>query len=329
MLRPASLFVRRSLIESRLSLSSYSTSRDYYDWKTTKPRRPPNEQERWRAIGFRFLLDQTIFIQRATVPVLAPAAALYLVRKDSQKLREMMKALTQAGWFKTAKIGRYPKTGLDFVRLVNHRLCVEPKRTLLDEELEMVRSILPSTAPKQEVCDALKEGRGLQHRSPYAWAAITVYHFLLGLSEYQGANFECRWTDWETMELLWSMLNHPDDWRNHLTFDEKAMVFLSGTARYHTSTGYDASLSVCALDLHRLSSECVADWFPSASSDCERLVATIGGRGHLRTLTLAKLKKYIAAYNFEGADRAVEKDDLIAILAAKVCVFDIVERLGV
>ncbi|KAF7329030.1 RING-finger domain-containing protein [Mycena venus] len=49
----------------------------------------------------------------------------------------------------------------------------------------------------------------------------------------------------------------------------------------------------------------------------EFLTITAGGRGHLKSLPLAKLKKYINAYNIK-ADRAVEKDDLIdAILAAK------------
>ncbi|KAF8170676.1 hypothetical protein K438DRAFT_1909294 [Mycena galopus ATCC 62051] len=49
----------------------------------------------------------------------------------------------------------------------------------------------------------------------------------------------------------------------------------------------------------------------------EFLSITASGRGQLRTLPLAKLKKYINAYGIK-ADRAVEKDDLIdAILAAK------------
>ncbi|KAF7325918.1 RING-finger domain-containing protein [Mycena kentingensis (nom. inval.)] len=60
------------------------------------------------------------------------------------------------------------------------------------------------------------------------------------------------------------------------------------------------------------------DPLPVCAFCIEYLTITAGGRGHLRTLTLAKLKKYIAAYNIKGADRAVEKDDLIdAILAAK------------
>ncbi|KAJ6627797.1 hypothetical protein B0H10DRAFT_1991925 [Mycena sp. CBHHK59/15] len=49
----------------------------------------------------------------------------------------------------------------------------------------------------------------------------------------------------------------------------------------------------------------------------ELLTMTAGGRGHLKSLPLAKLKKYINAYNIR-TDRAVEKDDLIdAIIAAK------------
>ncbi|KAJ7064841.1 hypothetical protein C8F01DRAFT_1128398, partial [Mycena amicta] len=68
--------------------------------------------------------------------------------------------------------------------------------------------------------------------------------------------------------------------------------------RTGTETGYDP-MSVCAY--------CI-----------EYLTITAGGRGHLRSLTLAKLRKYISAYNIKGAERAVEKDDLIeAILAAK------------
>ncbi|KAF7316297.1 RING-finger domain-containing protein [Mycena indigotica] len=50
----------------------------------------------------------------------------------------------------------------------------------------------------------------------------------------------------------------------------------------------------------------------------EYLTITAGGRAHLRSLTLPKLKKYISAYNIKGAERAVEKNDLIeAIMAAK------------
>ncbi|KAF5379132.1 hypothetical protein D9615_005854 [Tricholomella constricta] len=42
----------------------------------------------------------------------------------------------------------------------------------------------------------------------------------------------------------------------------------------------------------------------------EFLNITAAGRGHLRTLPLSKLKKYVDAYNIK-MDRAVEKDDLI------------------
>ncbi|KAJ7078053.1 hypothetical protein C8R44DRAFT_825569 [Mycena epipterygia] len=67
--------------------------------------------------------------------------------------------------------------------------------------------------------------------------------------------------------------------------------------RTGSETGYDVT-NVCAY--------CI-----------EFLTITAGGRGHLKSLPLAKLKKYINAYNIK-ADRAVEKDDLIdAILAAK------------
>ncbi|KAJ7485342.1 hypothetical protein FB451DRAFT_1229308 [Mycena latifolia] len=67
--------------------------------------------------------------------------------------------------------------------------------------------------------------------------------------------------------------------------------------RTGSETGYDV-MNVCAY--------CI-----------EFLTITAGGRGHLKSLPLAKLKKYITAYNIK-ADRAVEKDDLIdAILAAK------------
>lgn len=45
---------------------------------------------------------------------------------------------------------------------------------------------------------------------------------------------------------------------------------------------------------------------------------TAGGRNHLKSLPLAKLKKYVNAYNIK-IDRAVEKDDFIdAILDARV-----------
>ncbi|KAJ7512695.1 hypothetical protein B0H11DRAFT_4180 [Mycena galericulata] len=67
--------------------------------------------------------------------------------------------------------------------------------------------------------------------------------------------------------------------------------------RTGSETGYDV-MNVCAY--------CI-----------EYLTITAGGRGHLKSLPLAKLKKYINAYNIK-TDRAVEKDDLIdAILAAK------------
>ncbi|KAJ7158316.1 hypothetical protein C8R43DRAFT_995499 [Mycena crocata] len=67
--------------------------------------------------------------------------------------------------------------------------------------------------------------------------------------------------------------------------------------RTGSDTGYDV-MNVCAF--------CI-----------EFLSMTAGGRGHLKSLPLAKLKKYITAYNIK-ADRAVEKDDLIdAILGAK------------
>lgn len=46
---------------------------------------------------------------------------------------------------------------------------------------------------------------------------------------------------------------------------------------------------------------------------------TAAGRHQLKTMSLAKLKKYINSYNIT-IDRAVEKDDLIdAIISAKVC----------
>ena len=45
---------------------------------------------------------------------------------------------------------------------------------------------------------------------------------------------------------------------------------------------------------------------------------TAGGRTYLKTLTLAKLKKYVNVYNIK-IDRAVEKDDLIdGILSIRV-----------
>ncbi|KAJ7719191.1 hypothetical protein DFH07DRAFT_859547 [Mycena maculata] len=67
--------------------------------------------------------------------------------------------------------------------------------------------------------------------------------------------------------------------------------------RTGNETGYDVT-NVCAY--------CI-----------EFLTITAGGRGHLKSLPLTKLKKYINAYNIK-ADRAVEKDDLIdAIVAAK------------
>lgn len=50
----------------------------------------------------------------------------------------------------------------------------------------------------------------------------------------------------------------------------------------------------------------------------EYLQITASGRGQLKGLPLAKLKKYVAAYNIRIV-RAVEKDDFIdAIMSARV-----------
>lgn len=49
-----------------------------------------------------------------------------------------------------------------------------------------------------------------------------------------------------------------------------------------------------------------------------KATVTAAGRNQLKAMTLAKLKRYINAYNI-GIDRAVEKDDLIdAIIMARV-----------
>lgn len=42
---------------------------------------------------------------------------------------------------------------------------------------------------------------------------------------------------------------------------------------------------------------------------------TAAGKSHLRTLPLARLKKYVDAYHLK-ADQVVEKDDLVDILIA-------------
>jgi hypothetical protein len=49
-----------------------------------------------------------------------------------------------------------------------------------------------------------------------------------------------------------------------------------------------------------------------------KAIVTAAGRNQLKAMTLAKLKRYINAYNIR-IDRAVEKDDLIdAIIMARV-----------
>lgn len=52
--------------------------------------------------------------------------------------------------------------------------------------------------------------------------------------------------------------------------------------------------------------------------DQEGWSVTAGGRAYLRNISLARLKKYVDAYNI-GADGVIEKDDLIQrIIAVRV-----------
>lgn len=49
-----------------------------------------------------------------------------------------------------------------------------------------------------------------------------------------------------------------------------------------------------------------------------KATVTAAGRNQLKAMSLAKLKRYLNAYNI-GIDRAVEKDDLIdAVIMARV-----------
>ncbi|KAF8182024.1 hypothetical protein BJ912DRAFT_1124664 [Pholiota molesta] len=83
----------------------------------------------------------------------------------------------------------------------------------------------------------------------------------------------------------------------HSCTDYQALMPRSGA-----DTGYDA-MNVCSFCIEFLTSV-----FP---------IITAAGRNQLKGLPLAKLKRYINAYNIR-IDRAVEKDDLIdAILAAR------------
>lgn len=48
-------------------------------------------------------------------------------------------------------------------------------------------------------------------------------------------------------------------------------------------------------------------------------LVTAGGRGYLRNISLARLKRYVDAYNIK-VDDVLEKDDLIEkIIAIRVC----------
>lgn len=49
-------------------------------------------------------------------------------------------------------------------------------------------------------------------------------------------------------------------------------------------------------------------------------LVTAGGKGYLRSQSLAKLKNYIQAYNIKIGMSVLEKEDLInAIVSARVC----------
>jgi len=62
------------------------------------------------------------------------------------------------------------------------------------------------------------------------------------------------------------------------------------------------------------------DAVPVCAFCIENLTITAGGRGYLRNLSLARLKKYVDAYNIK-ADDVIEKDDLIErIMALRVSV---------
>lgn len=74
-------------------------------------------------------------------------------------------------------------------------------------------------------------------------------------------------------------------------------------------SGYDP-VAVCAYCIENLTSE----WPSFMTSDkLKFLKVTAAGKSYLKSLPLAKLKKYVDAYNLK-ADRVVEKDDLVDIL---------------
>lgn len=85
--------------------------------------------------------------------------------------------------------------------------------------------------------------------------------------------------------------------------------------RIGNETGYD-SVNVCGYCIEYLQSEC-SERLPGRSCSCSGLIVTAAGRNHLKSMSLAKLKNYLNAYDIKTT-RVVEKDDLIdAIVNAR------------
>lgn len=81
--------------------------------------------------------------------------------------------------------------------------------------------------------------------------------------------------------------------------------------------GYEA-VQVCAYCIEFLTSASWQALIPISKMTERFKPVTASGRSHLKSLPLAKLKKYINTYNIR-IERAVEKEDLIdAILAVRV-----------
>ncbi|KAI9509022.1 hypothetical protein F5148DRAFT_1349640 [Russula earlei] len=89
------------------------------------------------------------------------------------------------------------------------------------------------------------------------------------------------------------------------------IVFTRARRCNHCGYSYCSSCSDYQALMPREGPSAGFDPVPVCAFCIENLTITAGGRGYLRTLSLARLKKYVDAYNI-SPDGVLEKDDLIA-----------------
>ena len=105
---------------------------------------------------------------------------------------------------------------------------------------------------------------------------------------------------------------------------------LSGS---HAAIRLTISLSAhaCVLILHRESEQCVSASCYRCRVDLDqpKRPVTAGGKSYLKSLSLARLKKYVDAYNIK-VEGILEKDELISrIIASRVSwAYDLGSPLG-